>query len=180
MDKIEQFKKEYCSICGTQRCTSEGEWLEACPEYKKFMNETQPATNPPKIGIDLVQVVKKHIEEGGNPTHRVFKSDIRNMCGKLGIKSISQFYDMLFDALKMRCPKNFWQHPLSPCLDSEGDHIAYGKDTIAKAMEKNERDLTCRDISEVCGSCAYINKIASDILHYLVEQMDDKGLKLDE
>ena len=60
-NKIEQFKKEYCSVCGTQRCTSEGEWLEACPEYKKFMNETPPVTKSPKIEIDLVQVVKKHI-----------------------------------------------------------------------------------------------------------------------
>lgn len=179
MDKIEQFKKEYCSVCGTQRCAGEGEWLEACPEYKRFMNETSPTIKSLNTGVDLVQVVKKHIEEG-NPTHRASKSSIRNMCGKLGIKSIGQFYDMLFDALKMRCPKNFWQHPLSPCLDSEGDHIAYGKDTIAKAMGKDEKDLTCHDISEVCGSCAYINRIASNILFYLAEQMDDKGLKLDE
>ena len=53
-------------------------------------------------------------------------------------------------------------------------------DALAKAMGKNERDLTCHDISETCGSCAYINEIALNILFYLAEQMNDKGLKLDE
>lgn len=42
---LDEFKKEKCSLCGTQRCTSEGEWLEACPNYRKLVlgenNETQ-------------------------------------------------------------------------------------------------------------------------------------------
>lgn len=36
---LEKFRKDFCWFCGTQRCTSEGEWLEACPEYRKFVKE---------------------------------------------------------------------------------------------------------------------------------------------
>ena len=32
-DELKKFKETYCLTCGSQRCTSEDEWLEACPHY---------------------------------------------------------------------------------------------------------------------------------------------------
>lgn len=37
--ETERFKKLNCPMCGTQRCTGEGEWLEGCKAYREFMKE---------------------------------------------------------------------------------------------------------------------------------------------
>ena len=130
------------------------------------------------VDINLTEVIKRNIEKG--PSYKTCKKYILEMCKKLGIKTISQFWDVLIESMRCGCSRNFWQHLHGPCLDSEGDHIAYGKDEIAKVLEKDEKDLTCHDINETCGSCAYINHIDYSVMHYLLEMMDDRGLKLDE
>lgn len=45
-----EFKQKYCSKCGSQRCTSEGEWLEGCPHYaidKLYTEVTSKLKNKP-------------------------------------------------------------------------------------------------------------------------------------
>lgn len=129
------------------------------------------------MGFNLTEVIKENIKKG--PSYKN-KEALLEMCDKLGIKTIEQFWDVLIQSQRMYCDRNFWNHEFSPCLDGEGDHIAYGKDEIAKALEKPEKDLTCHDICEVCGSCAYINLIDARLLYYLAEQMDDRGLTINE
>lgn len=129
--------------------------------------------------MDIVEVIKGHIERG-EPPYKAGKKLVLEMCDKLGIKTIDQFYDMLYDALRKGCDWNFWQHLQGRCLDSVGDHIAYGKDEIGEALGKDPKDLTCEDICYTCGSCAHINKIDLSIFKHLSEMMDDRGLKLDE
>ena len=126
------------------------------------------------MDFDFVEVIKKHIENG--PSWKMEKNIILEMCERLGIKTLDQFYDVLIESMRCGCSKNFWQHLHGPCLDSEGDHIAYGKDEISKALNIPEKDLTCTDICEVAGSCAYINRVASKLFFHLAELIDDKGL----
>jgi len=129
------------------------------------------------MGINLTEVIKENIKKG--PSYKSGKDIILKMCKKLGIKTIGQFWDVLIESMRCGCERNFWQHLHGPCLDDEGDHIAYGKEEIAKALEKPEKDLTCHDICEVCGSCAYINSIDYSVMYHLIEMMDDKGIKLE-
>ena len=42
---MEVFKKIYCEYCGTQRCTGEGEWLEGCRYYQKYITDLQTINN---------------------------------------------------------------------------------------------------------------------------------------
>lgn len=129
------------------------------------------------MDANLTEVIKENIKKG--PSYKSSKEVIFEMCNKLGIKTIEQFWDVLIRSQRMYCDRNFWNHEFSPCLDEDGDHIAYGKEEIAGVLEKPSKDLTCHDICEVCGSCAYINLIDARLLYYLAEQMDDKNLKLD-
>jgi len=129
------------------------------------------------MDASLIEVIKENIKE--DPSYKSDKDSILKMCKKLGIKTIGQFWDVLIESMRCGCKWNFWQHLHGPCLDYEGDHIAYGKDEIAKALEKLEKDLTCHDICEVCGSCAYINRIDYNVIHHLIEMMDDRGIKLE-
>lgn len=159
--------------------------LQQYPELKEDNAVEKPKINKKPIVTervsfaipDLVKVIKEHISAG--PFYKNSKKDFLEMCEKLNITSISQFYDILFDSLRCGCSKNFWQHLYGPCLDSEGDHIAYGKEVISKAMDKPEKDLTCHDICEVCGSCAYMNQICYGLFYYLANMMDDKNLTLE-
>ena len=131
------------------------------------------------MDINLTEVIKGHIK-AGVPPYESGKKYILEMCDKLGIKTIDQFYDILYKSQRCGCDRNFWQHLQGQCLDDEGDHIAYGKEEIAKALGKEPKDLTCEDICYTCGSCAYINKMDYNLFMYLAEMMDDKGLKLDD
>ena len=37
--KLEIFRKQYCSICGSQRCDGSSEWLEECGKWKEYRKE---------------------------------------------------------------------------------------------------------------------------------------------
>ena len=130
------------------------------------------------MDINYTEVIKEHIEKGG-PSYKLGKETLLEMCNKLGINTISDFWDVLIKSQRMYCDRNFWNHEYSPCLDSEGDHVAYGRDEIAKALGKEEKDVTCHDICEVCGSCAHINQIDARLFYYLADLMDDRKLTLD-
>lgn len=131
------------------------------------------------MSVDLVEVIKEHIKRGA-PHYVSDKELVLKLCGKLGINTIEQFYDMLFNALRCGCSKNFWEDIHSKCLDSDGSYIAYGKDEIAKALGKNPDELTCEDICYNCGSCAHINRIDYSICKYLADKVEEKGIKFDE
>ena len=131
------------------------------------------------MDINLTEVIREHMKRGA-PPYKLGKEFTLKMCEKLGITTIDQFYDVLFDSLRCGCSKNFWQHLQGICMDGEGSHIAYGKEEIGKALGKNPKDLTCEDICYTCGSCAHINQIDHAIFMYLAEMMDDRGIKLDE
>ena len=34
---LEEFRRENCGCCGTQRCTGEGEWLYGCERFREVM-----------------------------------------------------------------------------------------------------------------------------------------------
>ena len=40
-EEMKQFRQEHCLNCGSLMCTSVGEWLAGCPEFKKFRDEHQ-------------------------------------------------------------------------------------------------------------------------------------------
>jgi hypothetical protein len=130
------------------------------------------------MDINLTEVIKSNIEKG--PSYKTCKKTLLEMCKKLGIKTIAQFWDVLIESQRCGCSRNFWRHLDGLCLDSEGDHIAYGKEAISEALGKPENELTCRDICETCGSCAHINRIDYNLFYLLVEKMEEKGLTLDE
>ena len=131
------------------------------------------------MDINLTEVIKEHIEKGG-PSYKLGKETLLEMCNKLGINTISDFWDVLIKSQRLYCTMNFWEHEYSPCMDSEGRYVAYGRDEIAKALGKGEKDVTCHDICEVCGSCAHINQIDARLFYYLADLMDDKKLTLDD
>ena len=132
--------------------------------------------------MSIVDVIKENIENSREkgPLHKRGKKVLLEMCDQLGIKTIEQFFDALILSQRLRCSKNFWEHEYSLCLDDEGTHVAYGKYEIAKALEKDENDLTCHDICEVCDSCAHINQISAKLIYYLADLMDDRGLTINE
>lgn len=35
--KLKDFKSTFCLYCGSQRCTTEGEWLENCKLYQEYV-----------------------------------------------------------------------------------------------------------------------------------------------
>ena len=45
-EQIEKFKEKYCLVCGSQRCTGEGEWLEGCNDYRRYVSNTDANNNP--------------------------------------------------------------------------------------------------------------------------------------
>lgn len=45
-EQIEKFKEMYCLVCGSQRCTGEGEWLEGCNNYREYMLNPDANNNP--------------------------------------------------------------------------------------------------------------------------------------
>lgn len=36
-DRLKEFKSKFCTYCGSQRCTAEGEWLENCKTYQDYV-----------------------------------------------------------------------------------------------------------------------------------------------
>ena len=66
---LDEFKKEKCSLCGTQRCTSEGEWLEACPNYRKLVlgenNETQEKEKTITTYKDQIEIYLNSLKQEG-------------------------------------------------------------------------------------------------------------------
>lgn len=45
LEATEEFYNKYCANCGSQRCTRDGEWLEACEHYKKEQDTTEKKYN---------------------------------------------------------------------------------------------------------------------------------------
>lgn len=37
--KIESFRKQHCSTCGSQRCDGSPEWMEGCGKWKEYQKE---------------------------------------------------------------------------------------------------------------------------------------------
>ena len=55
---MEDFKKIYCEYCGTQRCTGEGEWLEGCRYYQKYITDLQKINNSTNNQYKIGDTVK--------------------------------------------------------------------------------------------------------------------------
>lgn len=36
-DRLKEFKSKFCIRCGSQRCTTEGKWLESCKTYQDYV-----------------------------------------------------------------------------------------------------------------------------------------------
>lgn len=37
--KLEEFRREHCVACGSQRCDGSQEWLKGCEKWRKYQNE---------------------------------------------------------------------------------------------------------------------------------------------